>query len=72
MGMGNLYEHTLVLEQIRDLVILDSKGKPSKDIDFKDKLSKLPKYLNPIDEPGGVFWYVEDQPVKKKNDKKIT
>lgn len=68
--MGNLYEHTLVLQEVLDLVVLDAKGKPINEIDIQEKLSKLPKYLNPIDAPGVVFWDVEDQPVKKKNDKK--
>lgn len=66
--MGNLYEHTLTMQIIKDLIIIEPEGKPKDDIPLKDKLDKLPK-VNPIDDSGTVFWYVADQPVKKKNDK---
>ncbi len=66
--MGNLYEHTLILEQIKDLIILDGKGKPSKEVDFKDKLTKLPDFANPIDNPNTVFWWVDDQIIEKKSE----
>ena len=66
--MGNLYEHTLTILKVKDLIILEPESRPGNDAPLKDKLNKLPSDVNPIDNPNTVFWWVDDQLIEKKNE----
>ena len=67
--MANLYEHTLTLQYIRDMVFLDPVGAPADNRPLNERLAELPKNKSFVDDKSWGDYGDDNQKPKKKNSK---
>jgi|CXWL01.1.fsa_nt_gi hypothetical protein len=67
--MANLYEHTLTLKYVRDMVFLEDIDESDISETWDKELEKAPKNKSFVDEKAWGIFNDNEQPPKKKNDK---
>lgn len=68
--MANLYEHTLTLQYIRDMVFLEVIDESDKSETWDKELEKHPKNKSFVDDKAWGDFSDDKQTPKKKNSKK--
>ncbi len=67
--MSNLYEHTLTMQYVRDMVLLEPVDGPVDNRPLQEKLAKYSKYSGPIDDAAQAIAPVLSKSEKEKIDR---
>lgn len=65
--MANLYEHTLTMQYVRDMVFLEVVAESDKSETWVKELGKQPKNKSFVDDKAWGDFSDNEQPAKKKN-----